>query len=225
MAKYYDGTKLLSMLDINGNKPEIYMCTTNRTGGKTTYFGRLCINRFLDKGEKFGLIYRYNYELDDIVDKFYKDLGSLFFPSHTMTSKRRASGMYWNYFYHTWKTVSNSPFANACVFVTDDATITLPTTITAHVDAKDESDTATVFTISPDLDGQSLKPHNVNFIQTEELTKAGIAVQRYGGVMIPNSQVATEITLVAEINGTKYTAIATITGATTVGTDITLNKG
>ena len=77
MSKYYDGTKLLSMLDINGNKPEIYMCTTNRTGGKTTYFGRLCINRFLDKGEKFGLLYRYNYELDDIVDKFYKDLGSL----------------------------------------------------------------------------------------------------------------------------------------------------
>ena len=76
MNKYYDGTKLLSMLDINGNKPEIYMCTTNRTGGKTTYFGRLCINRFLDKKEKFALIYRYNYELDDVVDKFYKDLGS-----------------------------------------------------------------------------------------------------------------------------------------------------
>lgn len=94
MNKYYDGTKLLSMLDINGNKPEIYMCTTNRTGGKTTYFGRLCINRFLDKNEKFGLLYRYNYELDDIADKFYKDLGSLFFPSYTMTSKRRAKGTF-----------------------------------------------------------------------------------------------------------------------------------
>ena len=94
MGKYYDGTKLLSMLDINGNKPEIYMCTTNRTGGKTTYFGRLCINRFLDKGEKFGLLYRYNYELDDIVDKFYKDLGSLFFPTYTMQSKRRAKGTF-----------------------------------------------------------------------------------------------------------------------------------
>lgn len=94
MSKYYDGTKLLSMLDINGNKPEIYLCTTNRTGGKTTYFGRLCINRFLDKGEKFGLLYRYNYELDDIAEKFYKDLGSLFFPNYTMTSKRRASGTF-----------------------------------------------------------------------------------------------------------------------------------
>lgn len=94
MGKYYDGTKLLSMLDINGNKPEIYMCTTNRTGGKTTYFGRLCVNRFLDKGEKFGLLYRYNYELDDIVEKFYKDLGSLFFPNYSMASKRRAKGTF-----------------------------------------------------------------------------------------------------------------------------------
>ena len=93
-SKYYDGTKLLSMKDINGNKPEIYMCTTNRTGGKTTYFGRLCVNRFNNKGEKFGLIYRYNYELDDITDKFFKDIGSLFFPNMTMTSKRRASGIF-----------------------------------------------------------------------------------------------------------------------------------
>ena len=93
-TKYYDGTKLLSMLDINGNKPEIYMVTTNRTGGKTTYFGRLAINRFIKNGSKFGLIYRYNYELDDIVDKFYKDIGSLFFKDKEMTSKRRANGIF-----------------------------------------------------------------------------------------------------------------------------------
>lgn len=94
MGNYYDGTKLLSMLDLNGKKPEIYMCTTNRTGGKTTYFGRLCVNRFLDKGEKFGLIYRYNYELDDVADKFFKDLKGLFFPDKTMSSKKRAKGIF-----------------------------------------------------------------------------------------------------------------------------------
>ena len=92
--KYYDGTKILSLTDINGKKPEIYMVTTNRTGGKTTYFGRLCINRFLDSGSKFALIYRYNYELDDCADKFYKDIGSLFFEGTVMTSKRRASGIF-----------------------------------------------------------------------------------------------------------------------------------
>ena len=91
---YYDGTKLLSMTDINGKKPEIYLCTTNRTGGKTTYFSRLCVNRFNDKGEKFALIYRYNYELDDCADKFYKDISKLFFDGTTMTSKRRANGIF-----------------------------------------------------------------------------------------------------------------------------------
>ena len=94
MSVYYNGAKLLSMRDINGNKPEIFMCTTNRTGGKTTYFGRLCVNRFFDKGEKFALTYRYNYELDDCADKFYKDISGLFFKGTTMTSKRKGSGIY-----------------------------------------------------------------------------------------------------------------------------------
>ena len=93
-TKYYDGTKLLSMLDINGRKPEIYMCTTNRTGGKTTYFSRLMVNRFLDKGEKFALLYRYNYELDDCADKFFKDIGNLFFKDKVMKNQRKASGIY-----------------------------------------------------------------------------------------------------------------------------------
>ena len=52
MPQYYDGTKLLSMQDMNGNKPEIYISTSNRSAGKTTYFNRLCVNRFLDNGEK-----------------------------------------------------------------------------------------------------------------------------------------------------------------------------
>lgn len=92
--KYYDGTKLLSLMDINGNKPEIYICTTNRTGGKTTFFGRLLMNKFINNGEKFCLIYRYNYELDDCADKFFKDIGGLFFPDLVMTSKRKRSGIY-----------------------------------------------------------------------------------------------------------------------------------
>ena len=93
-TRYYDGTKLLSMLDINGNKPEIFLCTTNRTGGKTTYFSRLLVNRFLDSGDKFALLYRFNYELDDCADKFFKDIGNLFFKGKAMTSQRRASGIF-----------------------------------------------------------------------------------------------------------------------------------
>lgn len=145
--------------------------------------------------------------------------------NNKFTEKYVASGLYWNYFYHTWKTVSNSPFANAVVFVTSSADITLPETITVHVDAKDESDVATVFTISADFESAGLNPQNVNFVQTETLTTAGIAVQKYGGLIIPASQFATEITLVAEINGTTYTAATTINGSSAVDATVTLNKG
>lgn len=144
--------------------------------------------------------------------------------NNKFTEKYVASGLYWNYFYHTWKTVSNSPFANAVVFVTSTADIALPDSITVHVDAKDESDVATVFTISADFESEGLNPQNVSFVQTEALTKAGIAVQKYGGLIIPSSQIATDITLVADINGTTYTATTAVNDATTVDTTVTLNK-
>lgn len=94
MSKFYDGTKLLSLKDLNGDKPELYIVTSNRSGGKTTYFGKYRVNRFLKNGEKFALLYRYNYELDDCADKFFKDLSTLFFNGKVMTSKRRASGIF-----------------------------------------------------------------------------------------------------------------------------------
>ena len=94
MAQYYDGTKLLSMRDINGKRPELYLCVTNRSGGKTVYFNRLAVNKWKQGKGKFILIYRYNYELDDVADKFYKDIAPLFFSGSSMISKRKAAGIY-----------------------------------------------------------------------------------------------------------------------------------
>ena len=91
---YYDGTKLLSMKDINGATPEIYMCTTNRTGGKTTYFNRYAVNKHLKDNKKFCLVYRYNYELDDVATKFFKDIQQLFFNDYEMRDERKANGIY-----------------------------------------------------------------------------------------------------------------------------------
>lgn len=92
--KFYDGTKLLSMLDANGNKPEIYICTSNRSAGKTTFYSRYLVKRFFKYGEKFMLLYRFNYEIDNVADKFFKDIQGLFFPNYTMTSKRDGSGSF-----------------------------------------------------------------------------------------------------------------------------------
>jgi hypothetical protein len=143
--------------------------------------------------------------------------------NNKFTEKYVASGMYWNYFYHTWKTVSSSPFANAVVFVTDAASVALPKTLTCEIITKDVSEEAIVFAISADTDSASLAPNSVHFIQTEALTTAGIAVQKYGAIIIPASQSATEITIEAEVNGTVYTGTTTITSASEVGTTVTMN--
>ena len=91
---YYDGTKLLSLKDIQGNVPEIYICTSNRTAGKTTFFNRLMINGYMKRKEKFGLLYRNIDELDDCANKFFEDIRGLYFPNHTFTSKPKLKGKY-----------------------------------------------------------------------------------------------------------------------------------
>ena len=69
---FYDGTKVLSIKDINGNQPELVIVTTNRSAGKTTWFNRWFVKRFLNYKEKFCLLYRFNYELDGVADTFFK---------------------------------------------------------------------------------------------------------------------------------------------------------
>lgn len=147
--------------------------------------------------------------------------------ANRMTEKYVASGMYWNYFYNVWKTVSSSPFSNAIVFVTNSATITPANSYTVRVDGKTESDEATVLTLSVETSDKAptLVNSNYSFEQTEALTRAGIAIQKYGAVIIPASQVATEITLVMTIDGVTYTGATTINGSTAVDTTVTMNKG
>ncbi len=142
------------------------------------------------------------------------------------TEKYVSSGLYWNYFYHVWKTVSSSPFANAVVFVLSGATITEPTSLTVNVIAKDVADEATVLTVSVDQSTATLQNYNFNFVQTEATTEDGIGVQPYGAIIIPASKVAEDITLVAKnvSTGTVYTASTAITGASDVGDTVTLAK-
>lgn len=96
---FYSGTKLLSLKDLNGNTPEIYLCTTNRSAGKTTFFNRYCLRRFITYGEKFMLLFRFEYELSDVAGKFFDDIERLFFNGHSMESKSRGSGKYQELFY------------------------------------------------------------------------------------------------------------------------------
>lgn len=140
------------------------------------------------------------------------------------TEKYVSSGLYWNYFYHVWKTVSHNPFANAIVFAKNTADVTLPASITYEIVDKSICDEAIVLSLALQVDSQTLAPHNANLIQTEALTEAGIGVQKFGSILIPASQFATEIEVHAEIAGTEYTASTKITSSTEVGATITLSK-
>lgn len=93
-TEYYDGTKLLSLKDRDGQTPTIYICTSNRTAGKTTYFNRLMVKRYIKSGSKFCLLYRFNYELEGCALKFFKDIKDLFFPDYFMSEKTRSKGIY-----------------------------------------------------------------------------------------------------------------------------------
>lgn len=42
----------------------------------------------------------------------------------SFTENYNGEGLYWNYFYHVWKTFSTSPFSNALIFTTDAQSVT-----------------------------------------------------------------------------------------------------
>ncbi|MCM1296013.1 MAG: phage DNA encapsidation protein [Muribaculaceae bacterium] len=91
-TKYYDGTKILSTKDINGDTPEIYIVTSNRSAGKTTYFNRLLFNRWLNGKGEFLLLYRFDYETQDTPLKYFGDIGGLFFKGWSLQEENIAKG-------------------------------------------------------------------------------------------------------------------------------------
>lgn len=92
---FYNGTKLINIKrDRFGQLPEIFVVDGNRSSGKTTFFSRWLVNRFLKHGEKFMLVYRFGSELDNVEDKFFKDIGGLFFEGKDFKSLKRDHGAY-----------------------------------------------------------------------------------------------------------------------------------
>lgn len=144
-----------------------------------------------------------------------------------MTDKYVASGMYWNYFYNVWKTVSSSPFSNAIVFVDDAATVAQPASYTVHINSKDESDEATVLTFSVMTtdEAPTLANTNYRFVQTETMIEDGVAMHPYGAMIIPTAKAATKYTITLEVDGVTYNSTTTVDATSAaVDADITVNK-
>ena len=151
-----------------------------------------------------------------------------------MTDTPVASGLYWNYFYHTWKTVSHSPFANIVVFVDDAATVTAPASLTFKVAGVVKSDVSTVINLEH-VEGDTVQDTNYVFVQDSTSTAAGVAIHPYGSIIAPitmsgtpAAEVDVAITPKLTINGVGYTASAAIhttTGGTSPNTYTAVKVG
>ena len=75
---YYDGTKLLSMQDINGKRPAIYISTSNRSAGKTTYYNSYILRQYVKTGAKFAILKRF---VDDVPNTATNFFGALNVPA------------------------------------------------------------------------------------------------------------------------------------------------
>lgn len=141
--------------------------------------------------------------------------------TNKFTEKYVSSGMYWNYFYNVWKTVSSSPFSNAIVFVKNSNNLTLPYNINAAIGGIDRNQTNAVYTI---VIGDASKIGSAQFVQTEDCVRAGIAVHPYGAFIVPTTGVET-FKPVAKLRDTIYTGTDVTVATAKVGDMITLTKG
>ena len=139
------------------------------------------------------------------------------------TEKYVASGLYWNYFYHVWKTVSTSDFSNAVVFVLDSATLTAPETLEFIVTNTDTSDEAWTYAFKYNS-ADTLADTRYQFVQSEFATKNSIAIQPYGAIIAPLDKLSISLPLEIQMGGVTYKSTGSAMNSWNVGTKITFNK-
>lgn len=144
--------------------------------------------------------------------------------TNKFTEKYVSSGMYWNYFYNVWKTVSSSPFSNAIVFVKNTANTALPATLTAEITGIEDNEASKIYTFVVDSGNATIAPTDAQFVQTQACVTAGIAVHPYGAFIVPATGVD-KFKPVAKLHGATYTGTDVTVATATVGETITLTKG
>lgn len=145
------------------------------------------------------------------------------------TEKYVAAGLRWNYFYHTWKIISTSPFANMIVFVKSSASLGTPTAVVYKVASVDTDATGNKV-INMDIysitGGTALTYNNISLVQNESMTEAAVAVQPYGSLTIPSTATGTDsvnIDATDGINTFRYARTVTQLRGLAAGDTVTLS--
>ena len=122
------------------------------------------------------------------------------------TEQYNGEGLYWNYWYHTWKTFSVSPFANASVFVPGVPSIT---SVTVSPESATISPGQTIL-LSAAVITQNFASKAVEWSVTPETE--GVSISALGELSVDNSVTGTTLTVTATsvVDSTKSDS-ATIT--------------
>lgn len=91
--EFYNANKILSIKDKNGRDPELYFVCGNRAAGKTFYFKRWFVRRFIRHGEKFIVFVRFLVDIGGVSGGFWKDIGPLCYPNHELTQRPLLRGL------------------------------------------------------------------------------------------------------------------------------------
>lgn len=143
-----------------------------------------------------------------VVDK---DWWMVFDNFQQFTQNYNGQGLYWQYFYHTWKTFSVSPFANAVVFSSQSSSITGVTVAPATANVAQ----GTSVGLSATVAGTGLIDKAVQW-SIAGATKSGTTINELSGVLhvAKDEPASTKITVTATAaDGKTGTATITVTAA------------
>ena len=118
-----------------------------------------------------------------------KNFFMIFDNMYEFTENYNGQGLYWNYFYHTWKTFSMSPFANALVFVPAVPSVTSVTVSPSAVTCKKGQSVQLSVTVAT----ENYAPKTVNWTSDTD----GVTVDINGRVTVAESVTATTATITA----------------------------
>jgi hypothetical protein len=118
-----------------------------------------------------------------------KNFFMIFDNMYEFTENYNGQGLYWNYFYHTWKTFSMSPFANALVFVPAVPSVTSVTVSPTAITCKKGQSVQ----LSAIVTTENYAPKTVNWKSDTD----GVTVDINGHVTVAASVTATTATITA----------------------------
>lgn len=126
-----------------------------------------------------------------------KNFFMIFDNMYEFTENYNGQGLYWNYFYHTWKTFSMSPFANALVFVPAVPTVTSVTVSPTAITCKKGQSVQ----LSVSVETENYAPKTVNWKSDTD----GVTVDINGHVTVATSVTAktAKITATSTYDATK----------------------